>query len=220
MAWRKTLLCSVFVVVFLSSFLIVPSARAQHEIEITPFAGYKFGGQIDIPTGTSSAVDYLPIKSSYDYGLDAAYSIWPNFQAEFMWDHQPTNINEHFPANDSQTFLTSSDIDMFQFDVVYNLKPPDARLKPFIAAGLGFTHWRPSSALPVPSNTFSYNIGGGVKYFFSPHVGLRLDVRWLPSRTTQQLGEACDFYGFCGPTPVSAHAEQGAVNGGIIFRFR
>jgi opacity protein-like surface antigen len=198
----------------------VPSARAQHEFEVTPLGGFKFGGNIQLPPGTSSNSDYLPIKNSADYGAAFDYSIWPNFQAEFMFLHQPTDIDEHFITG-GQSFLTSADLNSYAFNFAYNLKPSEAKLKPFISAGLGFTNWRPTSVLPVSSNTFSYNIGGGVKYFFTDHVGLRAEVRWIPSRTTTQPEQYCDpFYGFCSTVPVSSHAQQGAVNGGIIFRFR
>lgn len=212
MPYRKALLA-----VILLSFFAVPGAFAQHEFEITPFGGYKFGGKIDLPSNPT--YDYLPIESSADYGIEGDYSIWPNFQAEFQFDHQPTNLDAHQIATGTSFDLTSADINMYQFDVAYNLKPTDAKLKPFIDAGLGWTQWKPSADLPF-SKTFSYNIGGGVKYFFSDHVGVRLDVRWSPSRTTTQNEEYCDpFYGFCGTVPVSAHAQQGQVNVGLIFRF-
>ena len=205
MAWRNTLLRCFSIAILLCPFMMVPSARAQHEIEITPFGGTKFGGKIELPQGSSNSVDYLPIKSSVDYGIEADYSIWPNFQAEFQWNHQPTDVNEHLIATNTEAFLTSADIDMFQWDVAYNFKSPDAKLKPFIAAGVGFTHWKPSDVLPF-SNTFSYNIGGGVKYFFSSHFGLRADIRWSPSRTTTQYETFIDP--FFGPetVPVSSHA--------------
>jgi opacity protein-like surface antigen len=219
MSWRNILLRGLASVLFLSPFLIAPAARAQHEIEITPFGGTKFGGNITLPQGSSNSVDYLPITNSVDYGVEGDYSIWPNFQAEFQWDHQPTDVNEHLIATNNQTFLTSADIDMFQWDVAYNFKSPDAKLKPFVDVGLGFTHWRPSSVLPL-TNTFSYNLGGGVKYFFSTHVGLRVDIRWSPSRTTTQDETYIDP--FFGPetVPVSSHAQQGQANVGLIFRFR
>lgn len=213
MTWRKGLF-----LLLLLSFVGVSSARAQHEFEITPFGGLRFGGNISLGSGSTNGADYLPISAGPNYGLDVDYSIWPNFQAGFMFSHQATNVDEHFPGVGS-TFLTSADIDNYQFNVAYNLKSPDANLKPFITGGLGFTHWRPTSILPVASNTFSYNLGGGVKYFINSHVGLRAEIRWMPSRTTPQEAEECSFYG-CGTVLVYSHAQQGAVNGGIIFRFR
>src|SRR5690348_6585656 len=96
MSWRNALF-----VALLFSLVAAPGAFAQHEFEITPFGGYKFGGRIDLPPNTTCTggggcpFDYLPIKSSVDYGLEADYSIWPNFQAEFQFNHQPTEVDGH-----------------------------------------------------------------------------------------------------------------------------
>lgn len=218
MSWRNALF-----VALLLSLVAAPGAFAQHEFEITPFGGYKFGGKIDLPPNTTCTggggcpYDYLPIKSSVDYGLEADYSIWPNFQAEFQFNHQPTDVDGHLIATGSDVLITSADINMYQFGIAYNFKPTDAKLKPFFDAGLGWTQWKPYSQLPVNSKTFSYNIGGGVKYFFNKYVGLRLDARWSPSRTTESTQIQCYYY--CYQAPAYAHAQQFQLNGGLIFRF-
>jgi opacity protein-like surface antigen len=207
---------ALFLVV-LFSLLAVPGAFAQHEIELTPFGGARFGGVIDTPNNVS--VDYLPIKNSWNYGVIADYTIWPQFQAEFEFNHQPTTVDAHIVQTDQTELLSSADIDMFQFGFNFSLKPPDAKLQPFIVGGLGFTHWKADDDLPF-SKTFSYNLGLGAKYFFTRHVGLRAEARWSPSRTTSQNEEFCDPYFGCGVVPVSSHAEQGQANIGVIFRFR
>lgn len=211
MSLRKAL----FLVV-LFSLLAVPGAFAQHEVEITPFGGARFGGVIDVNT---TSVDYLPIKSSWNYGIIADYTIWPQFQAEFEFNHQPTKLEQHVVATGETQPLSSAAIDLFHWGFNFSLKPPDAKLQPFIVAGLGFTHFKADDELPF-STRFSYNLGLGAKYFFSRHVGLRAEARWSPSRTTTQ--NQVFFDPFFGPqvVAVSSHAEQGQANIGIIFRFR
>jgi opacity protein-like surface antigen len=200
----------------LLSLLCVPGARAQHEIEVTPFGGARFGGVIDVNT---NSVDYLPIRSSWNYGVTADYTIWPQFQAEFEFNHQPTTLDQHVVATGETLPLSSADIDMYQFGFNFALKPPEAKLQPFIVGGLGFTHFKADDELPF-SNRFSYNLGLGAKYFFSRHVGLRGEARWSPSRTTQQDELFCDPFFGCETVAVSSHAQQGQANIGIIFRFR
>ncbi|HUJ31926.1 MAG TPA: outer membrane beta-barrel protein [Candidatus Acidoferrum sp.] len=211
MAWRRVLFF-----VFLFSIAGVSNAWAQHQIELTPFGGARFGGVIDVNT---TDVDYLPIKSSWNYGVMADYTVWPQFQAEFMFNHQPTDLDQHVIATDSRQFLTSADIDMYQWGFLFALKPPEARLQPFIVGGLGFTHFKAGGDLPF-TNRFSYNLGLGAKYFFNRHVGLRAEARWSPSRTTTQQGTFCDPFFGCEIVPVASHAEQGQANIGLIFRFR
>lgn len=216
MAWRKVLLFA-----FVFSLVGVSSARAQHEFEVTPFGGSRFGGVVDIPPGTTifqDGVDYYTIKSSVNYGVQFDYTIWPQLQAEFMFNHQPTDLDQHLFATDTKQFVTSADVDMYQWGFLFALKPPDRKLQPFIVGGLGFTHFRSGGFLPL-DNSFSYNLGVGAKYFFSKHVGVRLEGRWSPSRTTTspQLVET-----FFGPEiiGVTSHAQQGQANLGLILRFR
>jgi opacity protein-like surface antigen len=220
----RTLLAAVF---FLSC--VVPVASAQDKFEITPFAGSRFGGSIDLSTSTvgTPVVDYLNIKSSVSYGAIFDYTLWDNFQPEFMWNRQPTELSAHYPANNSIADVSGTDLDMFQFGFLYSFRRPRAKLKPFIAGGLGFTHFEYLSStaaanglVPDFNNRFSYNLGVGVKYFFNKYVGLRLEGRWSPSRTTSSPQEYCDEFDNCYLANAANHAEQGQANVGLIIRFK
>jgi opacity protein-like surface antigen len=216
MALRRIL----FLVVIFST-LGVSTARAQHEFEITPFGGSRFGGVIDLANSTAFSggdVDYLTIKSSVSYGIMGDYTIWPGFQAEFMYNHQPTEIGQHIVATDTKTDLTSADVDMYQWGFNYTFRDPEKRIRPYVVGGLGFTHFNAGGDLPF-SNRFSYNLGVGAKYFFSRHVGLRLEGRWSPTRTTTSIEEYLTPFG---PEDVGVnnHAQQGQANLGLIFRFK
>ncbi len=216
MSWRKLAL-----LVFGFCVVTVSCAHAQRVFEITPFGGSRFGGQIDESSAISPTVsyDYLGIKSSLDYGVMGDVTIWPNFQAEFMFNRQPTELSGVCVACGTRTDLTSANLDMYQFGFLYAFRSPEAKLKPYVVGGLGFTHFSANNLLGF-SNRFSYNLGGGVKYFFTYHVGLRLEARWSPSETTTGLAEYCDpFYG-CYQSTAANMAQQGQVNLGLIFRFK
>lgn len=200
------------------------AARAQREYEVTPFFGTRFGGNIDVSQQGNPNVDFLKIKSSEDFGIMAGVTFWGNFQGEFMWNRQPTSLTSHDPVSGAYTYLSSMNLDMYQFDALYQFKSPESKFRPFVVAGLGLSHFgvQPINGQDVLgfSNRFSYNIGGGVKYFFNDHWGVRAEVRWSPSHTTQGQTTYCDpFYG-CGPTLVANKAEQGQANIGVIFRFK
>ena len=68
----------------------VLSAHAQREYGVTPFFGSRIGGNIDVSQQGDPNVDSPRIKSSENYGILAGVSFWNNFQAEFMWNRQPT----------------------------------------------------------------------------------------------------------------------------------
>jgi opacity protein-like surface antigen len=186
-------------------------------VEITPFGGSRFGGVIDAGSGTNSAVDYLTIRSGWDYGAMLDVDLFPHLQAEFMWNQQPTVLGAHVPGSGSTRIGEASD-PMYQWSILYQFLQPGSKLQPYVVAGIGFTSYRTNGIIDL-GNEFGYNVGGGVKYFFNPHVGLRLEARYSPSRTTQGYGEYCDpFYG-CYTALVNNYAHQGQANLGVIFRF-
>jgi opacity protein-like surface antigen len=215
---------------FLGLFLVFTASalRAQSEYvygryEITPFFGSRFGGNIDLSQQGNPNVDYLKIKSSEDYGIMGDITFWQNFQGEFMWNRQPTSLTSHNPNNDTLSPVGSMNFDMYQFSVLYHFLSPERKLRPFVVAGLGFSHYGAGQVNGQPvlgfSNRFAYNLGGGAKYYFSPHWGVRLEARWSPTHTTSGLTTYCDpFYG-CYPATAANKAEQGQVNIGVIYRF-
>lgn len=212
MLWRKV---PVLLLLFAA---LVPCAHAQRDWEITPFFGARFGGKIDVNT---TNVDYLTIRNTYNFGGMVDASLWgDSFMPEFMWNRQPTEINAHSLFDGSLTPIASSNLDMYQFDANYLFRSRESKLRPFIVGGLGFTHFSNIQSLVGFGTKFSYNLGGGVRYYFRDHWGVRLEARWSPSRTTEGVAEECNpFFGFCGPANVANKAEQGQANIGIIYRF-
>jgi len=211
MRWRKMALVALFF-----STAGVACVHGQRRFEVTPFGGSRFGGTIE---ASSSSFDNIRIKSSWDYGVMGDLDVWPNLQAEFSFNRQPTELSGHSIKFATNTDLTSASLDMYQWGFLYSLRPPEARIKPYIAAGLGFTHFDSRGLLGF-SNRFSYNLGGGVKYFFTENIGLRMEARWSPSHTTTGQAVYCDPFFGCFLTRVANKAEQGEANLGIIFRFK
>jgi len=212
-----------FVLVLLWPASAVWAQDEGRQYEITPFFGSRFGGNIDLSQQGNPNVDFLKIKSSLDYGVMAGVTFWSDFEGEFMWNRQPTNLTSHNPTDNSYSFVSNMNLDMYQFDVLYNINLHRTKVQPFVVAGLGFS---PFGVPPVGgqsvlgfSNRFSFNMGGGVKYFFNRHWGVRAEARWSPSDTTTGQGEYCDPLFGCGPTTVTNKAQQGQANIGIIFRF-
>ncbi|MGB9465238.1 MAG: outer membrane beta-barrel protein [Candidatus Acidiferrum sp.] len=217
MSWWKALFFG-FILICTAS-----AAQAQREYEVTPFVGTRFGGNIDLSQQGNPDVDFLKIKSSVNYGVMGGVTFWQNFQGEFMWNRQPTSLSSHNPTDNSYTFVSNMNLDLYHFDVLYQFRSPEAKLRPFAVAGLGLSHFgvQPVNGQSVLgfSNRFSYNIGGGVKYYFSRHWGLRAEIRWSPSHTTQGQSIYCDPFFGCAPTIVANKAEQGQANIGVIYRF-
>jgi opacity protein-like surface antigen len=203
------------------------SYGSDRDIEVTPFGGTRFGGSIAfnppatyMPTGGGAAsIDSMSIKSSFDYGLLFDYAVWPGFQAEFMWNRQPTELHAHDSESGAVYNVGEAKLDMYQWGALWELKGEESKLKPFAAMGLGFTHFNTYGSLTGFDNRFSYNVGGGVKYELDRHVGLRAEVRYAPTHTTQETGFVEDAFGNVYQTKITNHANQGQANLGVIFRF-
>lgn len=225
---------------FLRKFLVLvfvfacaaPFALAQDQntvwqkIEVTPFGGYKFGGKINVlGFDANPGVDQILVGSNYDYGVQADYNLWENFAAEFMLTRQPTTYTERNDAVIPPTTnkLTTGTLSTYTFGLAYAFRG-DSKVRPFIAGGLGWTNFgnldsKPQELFVGFNNRFAYNLGGGVKYYFSNFAGFRFDFRWMASRTTPTVTTQCSaFYG-CGTYSSSYKMNQGALNFGLILRF-
>lgn len=210
----------------LAMFLVgAPNARAQYhfgysqprDVDVTGFFGGRFFGKINLPNSTGP-FDYLKIDNNYDYGVMGDVDLFGPMQAEFMWSREPTTLEGHDPVSGFLSPVGNVNVDNYQFSVLYQLHESTARLRPYFGGGIGFTHWGSNGALPF-TNKVGFNIGGGVKYYFEKHVGMRIDFRWLPTRTTSQVGTFFDpFFGFY-QAKINNYAQQIQLNGGLIFRF-
>lgn len=210
MFWRK------LAVMLLLLAPLVPCAHAQRDWEITPFYGARFGGRIDVNT---TNVNYLTIRNTYNFGADVNFSLWrENFMPEFMWNRQKTELNA--PFDGSIVPISSTNVDMYQFNANYLFRSSDSKFRPFVVAGAGFTRFGNIQSLLGFGTKLSYNVGGGVRYYFRDHWGVRLEARWSPTHITDVLAERCNpFFGFCGGAEAANLAEQEQVNIGIIYRF-
>jgi hypothetical protein len=72
-----------------------------------------------------------------------------------------------------------------------------AGVRPFISGGLGFVRTHidggTNAAVSRSSNEFAYDVGGGMMGFFSDHVGLRGDLRYLRTLRDTDRGSGVDF---------------------------
>jgi hypothetical protein len=204
-------------------FVTSQSTPAQGRFEVTPFVGYETSGSYPISvfanTGNLVApVNKLRVNDGLSFGTFLGFNVTENAQVEFMWDRNPTSYSARNALTGEYFKAYNSDIDQFQFGGLYMLRNSEHRLRPYIAASLGFTH--DSNANGTPNRTeFAYSLGGGVKYYINRHVGLRGDARYMPTYGSSSNATYCDpFYG-CYTAKVNNYLNRGNFVGGIIFKF-
>lgn len=204
----------------LSLFAGVPT-RAQGRFEVSPFVGYETSASYPVNpnfNGTiTNPVDRLRVSDATSYGTFLDYNLTENFQAEFLWDRNNTSYSGRQISDGTYIKLYNSDVDQFQFGGAYTFRDSSRRLRPYAAMSVGFTH--DSNGGGYPNRTeFAFSVGGGVKYYLSRHIGLRGDIRFMPTYGNSSYGFFCGPTGFC-YNSNSNFLNRGNFVGGVIFKF-
>jgi Outer membrane protein beta-barrel domain len=205
-----------------AAFLVsAGSIQAQQRFEIDPFVGYETSASYPVNllsggTGTDP-IDRLRVNDAVAFGTFLDYSLTEHFQAEFMWNRNNTSYSAHDALTNSYVSAYHSIVDQYQFGGLYMFRASDVRLRPYVAASLGFTHDENGGGTPNQTD-FSYSLGGGVKYYVSRHIGLRGDLRYLPTYGSSSNELYCGPFG-CYYANVSHYLNRGSFTGGIIFNF-
>ncbi len=209
--WRKSLRRLLWLLAGLGS---CASALAQdvHRVEISPTIGYLWGGDLwDRQTEGPS----LSIGDHLEYGVRAGWVASPHWAFEFDWTRVPTRL-EFSP------FLPSVplDIDYLTPRVVYDFC--SGAIRPYLAGGLG------GAIFDQPSGTagyFTVTFAAGVKAFFTPQFGVRVEARGLASGVGEPpLGYPCnEFVPGSDPLETTSCAHgwilNGDINAGIVVAF-
>lgn len=176
----------------LSSVLFPPGAGAEWGVEITPYAGYAIGGSFeDNTTGAS-----LDVKEGGAFGLVLDYPDTPETQYELFYGFQRTKVTGGGTLGGETLF----DLDIHYLHLGGTYMFPGEKVRPYIAGGLGATHFVPHGSGLNQKTYFSISLGGGVKIPISGHVGLRFEGRGfmtiLPDSTeifcVSSGGASCD----------------------------
>ena len=147
-------------------------------------------------------------------GVVIGFPIRRNLHLELFLNEQETGFGLDEGPFLGATDLGGMDVSYYQAGVSWTASM--GQVRPFASLSAGVTRLAPNSDfLPAPESHFSVGLGGGVKIFFSDHVGFRLDARLLVTDTSDE--DAC-CHGCC----YGAERDdlvQGLVSAGLVFAF-
>jgi opacity protein-like surface antigen len=196
-------------------FLFALPALAQGRFEVQPFVGYKFGGGVPVSSNDLN-INRINFNSSVNAGVSAGVNVTESIGLEFLWNRQPTQVSGRLADGGTHPQQFDAKLDQFHGNFLFNFNP-DEKLRPFVLFGVGAT--RASSGDASKAN-FSFAIGGGLKYFFTDNMGVRLQARYTPTYLfTTSGGTWCNWWGVCWVVPNDHYMSQGDVTVGWIFRF-
>lgn len=151
--------------------MIVGQVCAQ-KFEITPQYGYQVGSKYNYYGG------YVKLKASDQYGLTLNVAVSDDVQGEFFWVQQNTTVAVQdiieYPVEEE---VTDVRVNHYQFGVIHTFGYSKAL--PFVGLSAGWSTFDPEESRFNTNTKFTLGISGGLKYFFSDHVGVRLQTQLL-----------------------------------------
>lgn len=207
--------------VLLAILVTLGVTGAHAQFQITPLAGYQFGGNFKSGTTFSAVVPdtlgALGLSGGFQWGLILGYGFGDVFQLELQYDRQNSQleIDEAVdPGDIPELKLTTSAI-----QVGATLKAPIEVFQPFFTFSVGATHLNPSEAGREAETYFSGAIGIGVIKMVSRRVGLRIQSRLLSTRLGKDEKSFCDMNDQCFGYTTTTNLNQADLLGGVIFAF-
>lgn len=146
---------------FVALVMMTVAATVHAEVKagsfsITPFVGgYFFENNQDL-------------KDSAIVGLRAGYNFTENLGLEAFASFLTTEINDV----SSEPWM---DVAGYGIEGLYHFFP-DSRIVPFLALGIGGTHYN-DTAVTSSEDKLTVDYGAGVKFFLTENIALRADVR-------------------------------------------
>jgi len=157
---RKMIL-TVIAALLLTAVPALADNGAKGDWEIGPYGGY---GWLD------EYGEFHP-KDATLFGARAGYFFTPAWSLELSWQRldTKTDFNESVGLADERTTLTC-----YRLNMLYNFEQGES-FRPFVTAGVG------CEKIDVRSfgerSDRGFNLGGGLRWFLTPHFDMRLDGR-------------------------------------------
>jgi opacity protein-like surface antigen len=202
-------------VLFAAIVLIAAAAPGYvfaSDFEITPFAGYTWGGEFtDTTTGNK-----LTVKDNASYGVMLDFKSTEESQIELYFSRQATRLESNASGFYAGKPLFDLDIDYYHIGGTALMG--EGKLRPFVVGTVGATYMAPKGEGLDSITKFSLSLGGGAKILITDHIGLRLEGRWFGT-FFDGSGQAFCTSGQCLIKVQGDVFSQFVANAGIIIGF-
>jgi len=197
--------------------LLAAGAHAQ-TIEITPVAGFRFGGG---NVNTNVQGEFEPgagfeLDDSASFGVHLGYRL-PDGEIELLYARQSTRLQSDEPFAGVPVFDLA--VDIWQLGGNYLFLDEDARLRPYVGVGLGLTRMVPEPAALDDETRFSASFAAGAKLWLGRHLGLRAEARGFFTVFGTDGRSFCGSGGTCGFVGTSQLLSQVDLRAGMTLAF-
>jgi opacity protein-like surface antigen len=200
---RKTL-------TILTLLIVAAGSASAAELELTPFIGYRFGG--DVPRESSEIFEVdVEVDEAAVYGMALDIKVGPGLLIELFASRQETEFVDDTGLFQPEDVLLDVDVTYYHVGVGWGWRIND--VEPFVLGSLGIAKISPDAFGLHDEDEFSMSFGGGVKVWINNHVGFRFEGRgyWTDLGSSEDEWEFWDGY--------DDDLYQGEVKVGLVISF-
>ena len=193
--------------------LAMPSialADGDYRWELTPHVSYAFGGNLSTSNGTPVSGE---VELSNELGLGLMFDIplTNNLQVELLLNIHENDLSFRNSLFERSTGFAKMDVTYLHVGLLAQFGRRE--VTPYFVVSGGLTRLDPSLPGVGADDRFSLSVGGGVKMFVLPFLGVRLEARgfWtdVDSVSGPCSGASCIDY--------RDYLSQGEATAGVIF---
>ncbi len=204
-------------IIAVSGVLATAANAAENElnVELTPFAAYRFGGSFDVEDAETS----YDIKDAPSYGFIVNFRQQANTQWEIFYSRQQTEAEFSDPSTGNA--MLDVDIDVLQGGGTYQWEGD--KVWPYLVLTAGGTKIKTRAGDVSESDTFwSGSIGAGLQIRPTERLGLRLEARAYGTFINSDTNIFCQTgpnQNVCAIRVTGTMVSQFETLAGIVFRF-
>lgn len=199
--------------------LVLPALPAAADdikkIELSPFFGYRFGGDFVRSNEFDSFDTGFAIDDSTSAGLALGINLSRHLQIELRYAKQESELLDTF--FDPDLALYDVDVEIYHAGLVYQWTP--GQIRPYMVISIGATSFDAAPSDIDDDTRFSVGLGAGVKVMVTDYFGLRFEARGYATAVDNGEELFCNHFDDCFRADTSESLYQGEITGGLVFAF-
>jgi len=192
------------ILVMIMVVLLAHSAYAQPSITLEAFGGWLW-------TGKAGYNNSIKVDDKSNYGVRVGVSPRSQMVVEFEWNHTETTLQ--LLDVTSQT----EDVTLNYYMLGFNKEMTEGPAVPFGIVNLGIMNLQ-GKTVNFSENWFSVGLGGGLKFYLTEKIGIRLQARLLLPMQFAGIGFGCGGGGCSSGVSTYTSTIQGDFTGGVILK--
>jgi opacity protein-like surface antigen len=209
-AWGKRFLGLALLLAAIPAWAAAPQER---RFEITPFAGYRFGGDL----GDVENASHAQVAEGSSYGVMLDWEVEKDAFVELLYSRQQSEVTAGGTILGSgETHITDITVEQYLLGGTYQWEN-DTHFRPFVSGGFGVVRHLPEGS--SSETRLAFGLGVGVKAALAKHLALRFDGRWVIDHLSGSTEISCISPGQCLIVADGTFFSQVEVSGGITFGF-